>query len=342
MGWPGYEGADRTAPDHRSAPDPAPAASARRPRPVAPRLQIALHLSLTLNEQHRSVPVYAAPVMPAATAPTERNVSTSGRLASATHLTRVETAYRTSAGARIGSPLSVGYDGSGFPQIALSSGGRPRLTRLGKRPATLGAGAAARQASSGPPADRNLAVAAHRDGAGRIVAPGTTGPLYLAEGQSEGTTTPASFGFHPARRSDGPASHAGVTPPWPLRQEAGATRTAYISRGLSGRGHVLVTRSGNRPTVVRAGAAATIAPLYLAERQSGPTAAPASFSSAWAPPPLDFRSAAPPPVPPPAEARPAAATAPSAAPVDLEAVSRDVISRIEKRLRVERERRGRS
>jgi hypothetical protein len=34
--------------------------------------------------------------------------------------------------------------------------------------------------------------------------------------------------------------------------------------------------------------------------------------------------------------------APSAAPIDLEAVSRGVIARIEKRLRVERERRGRS
>jgi len=85
------------------------------------------------------------------------------------------------------------------------------------------------------------------------------------------------------------------------------------------------------------------APLYLAERQSGRTTAPASFGSAWAPPPLDFRSAEPPaPPPPPAEARPAATAAPSAAPVDLDAVSRDVISRIEKRLRVERERRGRS
>jgi hypothetical protein len=85
------------------------------------------------------------------------------------------------------------------------------------------------------------------------------------------------------------------------------------------------------------------AALYLAERHGGPGTARASFGSAWAPPPLDFRSAEPRPAPPrPAEARPAATTAPSAAPVDLEAVSRNVISRIEKRLRVERERRGRS
>jgi hypothetical protein len=84
------------------------------------------------------------------------------------------------------------------------------------------------------------------------------------------------------------------------------------------------------------------APLYLAERQSGRAAAPASYGSGRAPPPLDFRSIAPPPAPAPAEARPAAPAARPPAPVDLEAISRDVISRIEKRLRVERERRGRS
>jgi hypothetical protein len=60
------------------------------------------------------------------------------------------------------------------------------------------------------------------------------------------------------------------------------------------------------------------------------------------PPPLDYRRPAPsaPPVQP--EARPVATTAPSAPAIDLEAVSRDVIRRIEQRLRVERERRGRS
>jgi hypothetical protein len=85
------------------------------------------------------------------------------------------------------------------------------------------------------------------------------------------------------------------------------------------------------------------APLYFAERAGGRTVAPEPFGSVWAPPPLDFRSAAPPPAAsPPEEARPAVTTAPSAAPIDLGAVSRDVISRIEKRLRVERERRGRS
>jgi len=84
-------------------------------------------------------------------------------------------------------------------------------------------------------------------------------------------------------------------------------------------------------------------PLYLAEKASGAASAPPPFNFAWAPPPLDLRSAAPPPAPPLAqEERSPAAAAPSAAPVDLGAVSRDVISRIEKRLRVERERRGRS
>jgi hypothetical protein len=85
------------------------------------------------------------------------------------------------------------------------------------------------------------------------------------------------------------------------------------------------------------------APLDLAGSPGGRSAQAASFSSGRAPPPLDFRSAAPPPAPSVVpEPRPAATAAPAAAAVDLEAISRDVMSRFEKRLRVERERRGRS
>ena len=88
----------------------------------------------------------------------------------------------------------------------------------------------------------------------------------------------------------------------------------------------------------------TPAPLYLAEGpEARAAAAAASFGAAWTPPPLDYRSAAPPPEPvPPAEARTAPIVAPSAPTIDLEAVSRNVMGRIEKRLRIERERRGRS
>jgi hypothetical protein len=119
---------------------------------------------------------------------------------------------------------------------------------------------------------------------------------------------------------------------------AGLARRARERRVTLPGASVSPSLAGGSPAA-RGGAA----PLYLAERARGRTVAPEPFGSVWAPPPLDFRSAAPTPAPPPPqEARPAAAMAPSAAPVDLGAVSRDVISRIEKRLRVERERRGRS
>jgi hypothetical protein len=501
----------------RTAAPAAVRAADGRAVPLAPRLQIALHLSLTLNEQHHAAPVFAAShhaasAMPAAAAaPTERKASTPGRIAFAAHLARVETACRTPAGARPSSPPSFGptrarenaalagphdrlvYAGSGLRQILLSSGGRPGhrpggpanhagatppwplrheagaakaasiardlpghgpllVTRLGDRRAVVRPGAATRHASRDSVTDRTVFTAAHRRGGGRTdaaaraappgaadrsasasgapAAPGATAPLYLAESHGGRTTAPASSGSRPGPRPDGPAGHPGVTAPWPPRLETGAAKAASIARHRPGRGRLPVTRPGNGPAVagaatrhvasrpltyrtfftaaqrggaarpgngpavVRAGAAArqassgplayrtfftaarrggggrigaaaraappgaadrsatasgvpaapgTTAPLYLAERHGGRTTAPASFGSAWAPPPLDFRSAAPPPAaPPPAEARPAASPMPAATAVDLEAVSRDVISRIEKRLRVERERRGRS
>jgi hypothetical protein len=84
------------------------------------------------------------------------------------------------------------------------------------------------------------------------------------------------------------------------------------------------------------------APLYLAERPGGQDSGPGASGPIRVPPPLDFRAAAGPPAPPlHADSRPAIAAAPSAPALDLEAVSRSVMSRIEMRLRVERERRGR-
>jgi hypothetical protein len=178
-------------------------------------------------------------------------------------------------------------------------------------------------------------------------------PASRADRDGERPPPPA-----PAERragTDGDALQSGAAAPagYPL-QRPGQSASRSISRRLPG---VMAFASVQRPgrigppraadrlfTASRAPAARGIpAPLYLAERHGGRSTAPAAFGSVWAPPPLDFRSAGAPPAPlPPAEARPAATTAPAVAPVDLEAVSRDVISRIEKRLRVERERRGRS
>lgn len=173
-------------------------------------------------------------------------------------------------------------------------------------------------------------------------------PPPAAPAERQGGTDGAALQYGAALQSSAaaPAGH-------PL-QRPGQSSSRSISRRLPGvmafaslqrPGRVGPPRAADRlSTASGAPTARGIpAPLYLAERQSGRNTAPASFGSVWAPPPLDFRSAEAPPAPlPPAEARPAATTAPSVAPVDLEAVSRDVISRIEKRLRVERERRGRS
>ncbi|HEY0413166.1 MAG TPA: hypothetical protein VGD66_08490, partial [Allosphingosinicella sp.] len=273
--------------------------------PLAPRLQIALHLSLTLNEQHRAFAVFAPPrdAAPAIAAgvPTERSGSTSERLAFAAHSTRVEPAHRTPAGALPAAPKSFrqaharaaaaqegrqdgpGYAGPGFRQIALLIAGRPA------------------HGSGGPAGSANPSD--------------ITPPWPLRQEGSGGAAGPA-----------GPANPSGITPPWP-RQEAGAAKAAYIASGLPGHRRVRVTRLDKRPAVVRArhassgpvthrtlsapahrgggghidapagrpapadaafrlatllgapAAPGTTPPLYLAQRQSGRSTAPAAFGS---------------------------------------------------------------
>jgi len=276
---------------------------------LAPRLQIALHLSFSLNAQH--------PAREAATAPP-----------------RLETARRASGEARIGSPLSFvqaareNADGasrherfvhgrSAFRYGARSSGrreqgfsapatnadrGRPVFIRPGTQPA----GAAARNA-------RGLRHREMRTSA-RI---GVSASASRAAGGAHAAASGRIF-----RRPDEPASHA---LPRPRTDTMPAQRRATMP---------------SAGTFAHGGAA----PLYLAGRSAGRSAAADSFDPAWAPPPLVYRSpAAPPPAPASQpDARPAPAAPPSTPSVDLDAVSRDVICRIEKRLRVERERRGRS
>ena len=106
-------------------------------------------------------------------------------------------------------------------------------------------------------------------------------------------------------------------------------------------------RSGHAAATVPAGRAISAAPLNLAMRHGrrGEAFALADGSpsqrrqvSAAA---LEFRrpsAAAPPPQP---AAEPRAAAQPAAPAIDVDALSRDVMSRIEKRLRIERERHGR-
>jgi len=241
--------------------------------------------------------------------------------------------------------LGAGWQGAGEPVGAAAGGSR------GSRPQER----FIKSRNDVPPRARRSDVPPRaRRGAGRPAADVRLRiPPSLADRHGERPPPPA-----PAERrsgTDGAALRSSAAAPagHPL-QRPGQPSSRSISRRLPGvmafaslqrPGRVRPPRAADRLSAVSGAPAARgiPVPLYLAERHSGRSTAPASFGSAWAPPPLDFRSAeAPPAPPPPAEARPAATTAPPAAPIDLGAVSRDVISRIEKRLRVERERRGRS
>jgi len=472
--------------------------------PLAPRLQVALHLSFAFNDQRLEFPVSAAPsgaapAMPAATAsPADRpegKASTSRRLIFAAYLRRLETVCRRLREAPIGSRLLFPDAGPRANAVPASAPQGLLHTRsVDRRIAILSGGGTRGQEGSAHPTAR-------ASGSQSLVYTRSIDHLIaLLSGDSGG------------QRSTHPGAQ-GVTPPWPLREEAAATWAAHVPAPLPGRGNDSFTRLIGRPGAAAAGtsrgplgavrqgaggravdrerlvlaqpapdatadraspaappllvqplspsgtgvgrlvretlvtppgtsvprasprsppamraaaerrlprrerltlaqptppdaryatadpaspaapagrpprgsgipfsrlarprppggagierffrekrvtlpgasvssaigavaARAGTAPLYLAERVGGRTLAPGPFDSVWAPPPLDFRSAAPPPAPPPPEeARPAATMAPSAAPIDLEAVSRGVIARIEKRLRVERERRGRS
>lgn len=523
----------------RSAAPAAVRAADGRSVSLAPRLQIALHLSFMLNEQHRAYQVPAATFAPVAArlaAPAQRQAWPSRHLSSVEHWRRMDAVGRTPVGAPIGSSPSFEHRGargdagppgrhavlacagSGFRPISLSSVGRPGrrsagsashaaaappwplreaagaarlapipgnrpdhrrllVTRLGNGPALVRAGAAARHDSSDASTYRIPSTAEHRGGGGHIDAavPGRHRPQSQetsikggdavslrtrsrARGmdasaagpsgtRSRETSTKGGDAVSLRVRNNARAIDAAAAAPSGTRSQetaakggnsvslrvrnnargidaaaAGASGTRSQETSTKGGGAVSLRMPGDerlrvsesrirlrlpsadlhraglapgraarpdgtngtvpgsaqtglrsisrrlpsvmalasslsRPERARAPRAAdrpsiamgapagrgSPAPLHLAGRQSGRTTAPAPFSSDRAPPPLDFRSAeAPPAPPPPAEARPAATTAPPAAPIDLGAVSRDVISRIEKRLRVERERRGRS
>lgn len=297
---------------------PAPAtirAADGRTVPLAPRLQIALHLSLTLNEQHHAHHAAAA------------SNGAAHAAQAAAHSQTLETSRHPSADARKRSPLSVARaaarghkDGASGRQ---SSTDARRGGRNGALPNSSGQGFLAPATYVG--ADRDNLALTH------------------ADAQLAGAT--ARLAWSARRREQRAPGRAG---PSERTNEIALRTSAAGSSGRSFRrseppSRAIPTRSPSDTVLAqpqrRSGDAA---PLYLAG-QPGRSAAADSFSAAWGPPPLVYRSPVPPPAPQPQpEARPAAAAAPAAPSVDIEAVSRDVISRIEKRLRVERERRGRS
>lgn len=345
-----------------------------RPVPLAPRLQIALHLSLTLNEQHSALPVPAAHLQPgeAGIGPplTFGHPIGRGKMAQSSRSRSGHGSDRPVNGADIaprwplrqmaGTAEASNIQMAGTTEassIARDLPGRLLVTRLGNRPAAVRPKPALRHASSDPAADHGIFAGLRSVG---------YVPLRV-HGNTSRSLGNAPSGIGPSRVD------RQIERPPPVRDERGVNRSARRSIRAGAAGHnpirpdhpssrllsrlwpngkAPLPRTGrigpphaaNRLSTTSGGPAPASAILYLAERAGGGTPAPASPGSAWTPAPLDYRSAAPPaPAPAPnAESRPTVPTNPSDASVDLEAVSRGIISRIEKRLRVERERRGRT
>lgn len=303
--------------------------------PIAPRLQIALDLSLTLNAQHHALPVAtvandAARLMQGAPPPGQRETSIFRRLIYAAPLGPVEASSPAPAEARATPRLSFARATvRGTPDPA---GSRGRTSAL--------------DTSGSPVADRNFHVAPRQGGGARTggaeahVRGGRSGDRFINGGTAV---------MQRARRGAG--STAAIVRPrqssrlaWAGRPSGASATALHVTKG-SGFAQQLLTLPSAAGVLPKGGSLAArgrAAPLHFAQGAAGRTEAPVAFPS-WAPPPLDYRSPEPPSArPPQPEARPAATPAPRDLSVDLEAVSRDVISRIEKRLRIERERRGRS
>ena len=281
-----YRQAGRTGP---AAPASIRAADGRAV-PLAPRLQIALHLSLALTGHHHARQAAAA-------------ASDAARGAQAAlSPPRVDTGHHAHGAAGARSLLSFARAAARDNPERASRHDRFLAVEAGLHERSLARHASRTQDQGAAPA------AAGADRTRLVLALERLGPARSAAGATPVRTSACSIGLA-LRRSGRPASRTNSTQP---------PRGSHAAPGRA-------------------------APLYLAQHSAGRRTAPASVGLASGRPPLDYRSAEPPSAPPlPAEARSVAAASPSAPPIDLDAVSRDVICRIEKRLRVERERRGRS
>lgn len=295
---------------------------------IAPRLQIVLQLWTSLREEH-----WHASTSVAAGAPAGAVLFRSRHL----HLHKISQGRRPE---RLGRrPL---------PERAEPPGGeRIRFAELLMRPAA---------ARHGPRAGPAPSTAGVPPGASPREARASRLP------RRADSDLPAGPGARPrsaALRLDLPAMRGARRPvsaatgtARALPPASAAARPAWLRR-LS-RGELVMTQPSGARRVSRAGMVRRDRPLALLElagvaaaraRSSAGSAAGASGRRRPEPaPPLDYRHAAPPAAAEAAEAAeptPRAAPAPQAPVIDIDALSRDVISRIEKRLRIERERHGR-
>ncbi|MDB5719935.1 MAG: hypothetical protein JWP15_553 [Alphaproteobacteria bacterium] len=336
----------------RSAPPAVVRAADGRAVPIAPRLQIALHLSLAFNEQNPRSRYASAPP---ATAPMPRIASAAARDAEgrkraiSRRITRriiSETSWRTAdlaqGTARALSPHATaqtiwhqpnahenlvhfrvpgGAPAGRVPPVAQRLGGEDRRA-TGSLPALPSF-----------PKSSSAALPPAGNGASDTVAGIRSGLLsgLVARHHSQRITARNCRPGHSTETrlptvSDGSSRTMSGLRARPARREL--ARKILLSTGS--------TAAPGRTTLRGA------APLYLVQPSASPAVAPRAYDPAWTAPPLDYRSPPTPAPQPQPEARPAAVRAPSAPRVDVQALGRDVISRIEKRLRIERERRGRS
>lgn len=269
--------------------------------PLAPRLQIALHLSIALREQHH---VHAAPVEHIIREHGNR-VDRHGRFVPARTAFRerpLRDGVAAARAARRGRDRDISaWAASGRPLFGAAQQGRDWSAAASPSTVVSGLGAAAELRCRLRPSHnitRHTSRTAFR------------------------TRTAGSAGERPGEAA-------------PRLISAHRTRDRF--------GQLALRRAASEASSTPGARAARNAPpLHWARPSSAAPTAPGPTDPALRPPPLDYRRPTPPAPPVQAEAWPAATTAPSAPPIDLEAVSRDVIRRIEQRLRVERERRGRS
>ncbi len=325
----------------RRAPAVAPAPRWRNPAgqaiTIAPRLQLILRLWTSISEDHRHA---ATDVAPAAAA---------DLMLRSSHLH-----IHRHGGAR----------GAGRA-VAVRPGQRAAVPALEKRRAAglrLRSGAARSGRGDPVPPARALKVGARAPGASARTAPAGATPASRRQ-----RLAAIAIGIRAGPRSRAAPARDFVTMEMPgarrrsrdlvadsapahfVPRPAVVARRAQFPRPAPAR-LVVAPPPGGRPVssaaAVRRDHPATMLELPGVARARGASAsAAASHRSGEAPPrlpaPLDYRRPAPTVAAEAVEQAPSAAPPPQPPVIDMDALSRDVISRIEQRLRIERERHGR-
>ncbi|MBQ1500536.1 MAG: hypothetical protein IIZ38_19695 [Sphingomonas sp.] len=312
----------------RRAPAPAPAIRRRAADGIAvtlaPRLQIVLNLWTRLGDAHHDH---------RATRIDARQVAAPMTQAGRTRHLHVHRDWPP--------PARAGHAPS--PR----SPGHPRAARAPTAGSTL-----ARWPVQAPPKGENIAPRPAVIRAASAPSPLRSGPGAALHADARARLAPASAPASPRR-----FPRSAPLPPAESAADLFGTGRRTASARLSVRAFAVRRGAAAAPAPERPGStsgavaprhrSAPLAPLAFAA-PAGTRRAGASGALAIAPPSrqvavaaLDFRRPAAPAATPEAAPAPRAAPQPQAPAIDVDAISRDVIGRIEKRLRIERERHGR-